>query len=115
MKGNICSEGGNFVSLVQAEQEVADVYKLLHIEKWDVSAPHTGSGALEEVVKRVRHPRLLHIATHGFFCPDSESRPGSGGAPEDPMLRSGLLFAGASRAISGEPPLEGIENGILTA
>jgi CHAT domain-containing protein len=31
------------------------------------------------------------------------------------MLRSGLFFAGADRVLKGEPPIEGVENGVLTA
>ncbi len=30
-------------------------------------------------------------------------------------MRSGLFFAGADRALKGEPPFEGVENGVLTA
>ena len=34
---------------------------------------------------------------------------------EDPMMRSGLFFAGADRMLKGEPPIEGVESGVLTA
>jgi TonB family protein len=34
---------------------------------------------------------------------------------EDPMLRSGLFFAGANRVLQGEKPAEDLEDGILTA
>jgi CHAT domain-containing protein len=31
------------------------------------------------------------------------------------MLRSGLYFAGADRTLKNEPPIEGVQNGVLTA
>ena len=36
-------------------------------------------------------------------------------ATDDPMLRSGLFFAGADRVLAGEPPLADADNGVLTA
>ncbi|HEX7964844.1 MAG TPA: CHAT domain-containing tetratricopeptide repeat protein [Gammaproteobacteria bacterium] len=65
--------------------------------------------ALEEAVKQVRHPRVLHLATHGFFLPDQKV------LSEDPMLRSGLYFAGADNTLSGAMPPEGADDGVLTA
>lgn len=35
--------------------------------------------------------------------------------PVDPMVRSGLLFAGGNRAWTGKRHIEGIDDGILTA
>ena len=68
---------------------------------------------------------IIHLATHGFFLQDIEDednrdvvqRLGGGGrkAFENPLLRSGLLMAGANRAWTGEDVIEGIEDGILTA
>ena len=37
------------------------------------------------------------------------------GASDDPMLHSGLFFAGANRTRSGAAPAPGADNGILTA
>jgi hypothetical protein len=90
----------------------------------------TGDEATEERVKSLRSPYLLIAATHGFFLPDQEielaggpSGRGGGfsggvagemgpqlkGRVENPMLRSGLAFAGANRKQSVE------DDGILTA
>ncbi len=54
-------------------------------------------------------PRVLHVATHGFFLASAPAPPPvSGEAPtEDPMLRSGLAFAGANLHEGG--------SGIVTA
>ena len=57
-------------------------------------------------MKGLRAPRVLHIATHGFFQPGNNARQ----TPvENPLLRSGLALAGAN---SGESRGE---DGILTA
>jgi CHAT domain-containing protein len=61
--------------------------------------------ATESAVKKVHAPKMLHIATHGFFLQDA-----GGAAPTDnPMLRSGLALAGANAATVAS------EDGILTA
>lgn len=66
-----------------------------------------GASATEPAINRVVAPRILHIATHGFFLQDGG---GSGSANaqlasrgvgtnaevENPLLRSGLALAGAN-------------------
>lgn len=84
----------------------------------------TGEQATEAALKRVAAPRILHIATHGFFL---ENRPLTvagadiSKAPADirglnasvkidnPLLRSGLALAGANAHMGKE------DDGILTA
>lgn len=115
-----CTEGGPIDPLNETEGEVNDIFKLLEQHKWDADPPYLQDLALEEAVKQVTHPRLLHVATHGFFCPDIQSsrehneqeRPPTFA---DPMLRSGLLFASAERTLNGETPIPNAEDGILTA
>jgi CHAT domain-containing protein len=88
----------------------------------------TQAQATEAALKAVSAPRVLHIATHGFFLPDrredatttigagEDIKPGTkNGAQgsnriENPLLRSGLALEGANarRGASGE-------DGILTA
>jgi CHAT domain-containing protein len=81
----------------------------------------TGRQATKESLKQAAAPRILHIATHGFFLDDDASKPeaiaatggGSGGAAtriENPLLRSGLALAGANLRSGG-----GRQDGILTA
>ena len=48
-------------------------------------------------------PKVLHIATHAFFRPDQEEG-------EDPLLRSGIVLAGAN-----QPDLNPKDDGYLTA
>lgn len=73
----------------------------------------TGPQATETAVKQARGPRVLHVATHGFFLEDLNAA-GEIGArrlrlSENPMLRSGLAFAGANTLRSG------VDDGVLTA
>jgi CHAT domain-containing protein len=92
----------------------------------------SGTAATASVVLAQRAPRILHIATHGFFLADqaptndtaigaaapgsrSGSAPSEGTAPaaparEDPLQRSGLVFAGANR-----PDANPSDDGYLTA
>jgi CHAT domain-containing protein len=65
----------------------------------------TGPQATESALKRAEAPRVLHIATHGFFLQDSSAA----SRIENPLLRSGLALAGANRSKGAG------EDGILTA
>ena len=77
--------------------------------------PYLRDEALEEVFKRVRSPRVLHVSTHGFFLEGETEAPQERQAPlelenaavvgrellrrasgENPLLRSGLVLAGAN-------------------
>ncbi len=68
----------------------------------------TGRDATEGQLKEVNAPRILHVSTHGFFLPDQDHK--SAGVAENPLLRSGLVLAGANKLQGG-----GNEDGILTA
>ena len=65
----------------------------------------TDDAATETALKQVRAPRILHVATHGFFLEDLRGAT----VPENPLLRSGLVFAGANQLRSDA------DDGILTA
>jgi CHAT domain-containing protein/uncharacterized protein HemY len=66
-------------------------------------------------------PRVIHMATHGYFFADpTESGAGAGESvfklTEHPLIRSGLILAGGNYAWStGTPVKPGLEDGILTA
>lgn len=114
-------QGGVLCPLPGTGAEVQSVASLLEQQHWQV-AVYRGAQALEEAVKAVHHPRLLHLATHGFFLSDQQVKQKGSGlgfqAPsgwEDPMLRSGLLFAGADRAYRHDPAVPGLDDGVLTA
>ena len=84
-----------------------------------------GREATEYTFKRIGKvkpsPRILHIATHGFFFPDVKDKPVEGNNPvfkrsNNPMIRSGLILAFGNYAWqTGKPMMPGEEDGILTA
>ena len=83
-----------------------------------------GAEALEGRLKReCRSPRVLHIATHGFFLEDQNLRRRHGPSddvagekvPENPSLRSGLVLAGANSWLANRPIPPDAEDGLLTA
>ncbi len=90
----------------------------------------TGTQATENALKQIKSPKILHIATHGFFLTDLElvaaanlnedrglgvvsrfdnSQKPSPNQTENPLLRSGIVLAGANKRQSGD------EDGVLTA
>ncbi|MFZ1729959.1 MAG: CHAT domain-containing tetratricopeptide repeat protein [Bacteroidota bacterium] len=90
-----------------------------------------GKEATEEFVKGLSSAdiRVLHLATHGFFFPlpragdsgfgEGEQQSSRGReyfrSDDHPLLRSGLILAGANSAWSGGPVAGTKEDGILTA
>ncbi len=94
----------------------------------------TGKEATEESVLNIRRPRVMHLSTHGFFLADQAAiTQGTRGASridsdqpqihhsdsasslppgyENPLVRSGLAFAGANHAGDAK----GGRDGLLTA
>jgi CHAT domain-containing protein len=105
--------GGSLNPLPGTQAEVEAVAGVLNQQRWNVEV-FTQQNALEESVKRVSNPRVLHVATHGFFEADPK-RKQRGPGLEDPLLRSGLYFAGADRARQGKAAAEDLDDGVLTA
>lgn len=96
-------------------KQVFDQYKLS-------SQTFTQKAASEENLKSLswKAPQVLHIATHGFFLPETDSMQNRVGVnysllADDPLLRSGLILSGGNYAWSGKTPIEGVEDGIVTA
>jgi CHAT domain-containing protein len=80
--------------------------------------------ATEETFKKngegAPSPDILHISTHGFFFPDPPQTASMEGVfgfrfNEHPMLRAGLILAGANYAWQQGTALGNREDGILTA
>ena len=78
--------------------------------------------ATEANLKAVKGPSLLHIATHGYFLVDSDVKGSAMGvdaenAKNNPLLRSGLILAGAPDPNKEQTSvdLQSNDNGILTA
>ncbi|MFZ1808904.1 MAG: CHAT domain-containing protein [Cyclobacteriaceae bacterium] len=86
------------------------------VEKW------LSSEATEENIKEIHSPKILHIATHGFFMSEvsgegERSLAGMDVAAlnKNPLFRSGLLLAGAGKSIASGKALASGEDGIFTA
>lgn len=85
--------------------------------------------ATEESLKQLdgyKKPFVLHLATHGFFFPNAikeekneafnfEQKKNYYRASEDPMLRSGLVFAGANKTWAQKNTSLQKDDGIVTA
>ncbi len=102
--------------LPASEKEVNDIARKLTAHQWETKV-FTQAQATEAAVKKLQHPSILHIATHGYFLNSAPATtsgsPRLPGAGANPALRSMLFFSGAANSISGEV-LQG-EDGILTA
>lgn len=104
-----------FERLPGTRAEGERIAQLLGVRPW------LGAAVLESQVKALRSPRILHMATHGFFLQNQEPQPGdkprrlSEVNGENPLLRSGLALAGVNTWLrQGTPPPEA-EDGLLTA
>ncbi len=91
-----------FSDLPGTEAEINTIEQTLRGRQVKVRT-YKGPDALEENVKAINNPSILHIATHGFFVEDDASH-------VNPMIRSGLVLAG----IKNHETTSG-EDGILTA
>ncbi len=119
-RSNDLDRGGMvFTPLPGTVEEAKALKALLKLNDQNVL---TGANATEAKLKQLHGPRILHIATHGFFLSDKEisaaalkpvgSIQDQYPVPlgENPLLRSGLALAGANSRRSGTD-----DDGILTA
>ncbi|MCB0154605.1 MAG: CHAT domain-containing protein [Anaerolineae bacterium] len=95
--------------------------------------PLLGANALESQLKKHTSPRILHLATHGYFLEDRNKPPAAGlarslgfgpgraglglerlgGHLANPLLRCGLALAGANTLVKGGLLPDEAENAIL--
>ena len=100
------------------EIEVHKIERLLTSFDWETSTL-ISADATEGYLKQIESPRLVHIATHGFFYGDSDKSSSNlimginQAYSKDPLLRSGILLAGAQNTINGTNI--SAQNGILTS
>ncbi len=102
--------------------EIDGVSKILKTSGYQVNQ-FMQKDATEKNVKTLKGPSLVHIATHGYFLQDTDGSDGSvfgvhtENASNNPLLRSGLILAGAGKAITGTAgtDITSNDNGVLTA
>lgn len=125
--------------------EVLEIEKLLAKNKFRTFGFVRAEGseqAFKKIGKKNTSPRILHLATHGFFFPEpdqvkhiekeviqdstinqinnhqeglQETREPVFKNSDLPMLRSGLILAGGNAAWLGKRTVDGEEDNILTA
>jgi CHAT domain-containing protein len=105
--------------LLGTKVEIDNLIKILKTGGYQTT-PYVQKTATEAILKSLKGPAIVHIATHGYFQPDVEQSAAGvnqENARNNPLLRSGLLLAGASPTLKGElmPNLESNDNGVLTA
>jgi CHAT domain-containing protein/tetratricopeptide (TPR) repeat protein len=124
---------GGWSALPGTAREGAEVKRELEGSGYGPVRMYAGKEALEEVLKALPAPRVLHVATHGYFFADQtlpsksaeqflagadpfgrEQRLARIRGTENPLLRSGLLLAGAN-ASGAEGDSLGVEDGWVTA
>jgi CHAT domain-containing protein len=117
------NENGVWVNLPGTAEEIKKIGQLFADNKISTQS-FIQESASEDNLKTFtgRSPQVIHVATHGFFLPEfkkkNPSAAGKGNVyslAEDPLLRSGLVFAGGNYAWSGKTPVDGVEDGIATA
>lgn len=122
-------ENEKWTYLKGTDKEVADIEILLNANGFSTTIK-TGGMATEESFKMMGRdqlsPFVIHIATHGYFYPDpkiSAAKKNSDDSEnlafkssDHPLIRSGLLLAGANHAWSaGQQQGSDKEDGVLTA
>jgi tetratricopeptide (TPR) repeat protein/CHAT domain-containing protein len=124
------NRAGSLVFLEGTKEEVEEIKKLGENE--DIkSIVIEGDEADEESIKGLQgdtSPDVIHIATHGFFFTDPVKKYGKNALAnaresttrafrfsDNPLMRSGLIFAGANHVWTGEAIPSGLDDGILTA
>lgn len=117
--------GKSWQYLPATAEEILQLEQLLKAQGYEVEFKN-GSMATEESLKSMpSSPQILHIATHGYFFPDPKEAAENSildrtilppvQLSEHPMVRSGLILAGANRSWGGKEASEEGEDGILTA
>jgi hypothetical protein len=68
-------------------------------------------------LSKKQNPFILHLATHGFFFDkvNSKSLPNSYVSNDDPLIRSGIVLAGANRVWGVNPNELSDNDGVLTS
>lgn len=124
-KPNRSDNTGGWKQLEGTANEVTSIKALFNRNSLSTNT-YVQEQATEEQFKSLsgNSPTILHLATHGFFLPDPVKKKQEGfeadkrnafTLADDPLLRSGIVLSGANRVWSGQPPIAGREDGIVTA
>jgi CHAT domain len=106
-------KSSNWEVLYGTKTEIDVIHEKLTKSSYKVNM-YEGTAASEKAFKLLgqqeESPRIIHIATHGFFLADTTLQDA-----DNQMNRSGLILAGANYAWRTGMPRKGKEDGILSA
>lgn len=111
--------GHYFKQLPETGEEVEKINAHLSNKAWETRT-YLNALALEEHIKQytgLKAPRILHIATHGFYHRKSNDNKLDFNAfmdSKNPMFRIGIALTGANHTLQNKS-LAATEDGILTA
>lgn len=108
--------GEGIATLPGTKTEIEEISQILNnqgVKTMDLLTKDANESAL----KRVSNPKILHIATHGYFLENVESPDFDNPKPyyQNPLLRAGLIMAGAEDFLLTGSNTVDSEDGILTA
>ncbi|MBX2901750.1 MAG: CHAT domain-containing protein [Cyclobacteriaceae bacterium] len=112
--------GGTAVPLPGTKTEIEAINKILAGSGYQVTRREQRE-ANEASVKALKAPTIIHIATHGYFLADADLKGNDAmgidaeNARNNPLLRSGLILAGAQTSNNTSVDLQSNDNGVLTA
>jgi CHAT domain-containing protein/tetratricopeptide (TPR) repeat protein len=117
---DLVERGGNIKALPYTKIEIKNISSILESKNIDVQT-FQEKEANEINLKKISHPSILHIATHGFFIEDDKLKLDTNRVyglknerfVSNPLLRSGLILSGANNTFSEGSKDE--NNGFFTA
>ena len=130
IRGNVSRDASNlnFNRLPDTKQEADAIEKILTDKKKIKVKNYQNTQAIEEMMFSSETPKILHLATHGYFLNDEEVK-GSNETRgvtiklnedfsatnetvniENPMLRSGIVFSGVNASLKA-----GRDEGMMSA
>jgi CHAT domain-containing protein len=119
IRGNLVRymQANNALALLPGTKKEVELIDSLYQNKNRKATTYFSNEALENKIKELKGPSILHIATHGFFLELDPKDASADAYVENPLLRSGLIMAGANSYIGTGILAEeqGDDDGILTA
>ena len=112
-----------WAALPGTAKEITSLQQVFANNKVQVTMAQS-KNATEEIFKKLDGHSLpiMHLATHGYFLPDPKEdtihkdlERNIYALSNDPLIRSGIVMAGANNAWNGLQPPAGTEDGVLTA
>lgn len=110
----------NLAKLPGTKAEVEEIEKSLKAQNWQTTC-YIEQYASEENLRKVNSPKILHIATHGFYLKEIVSSDKqflgfeSSAIKNNPLLRSGIILAGAGPSTADSLNRDSGNDGVVTA